>query len=211
MAAEEAAMIELSEVQRAAVQAHPDEPLRVLDPRTKEPYVLVRAAVYDRLAQEAQGAPSGNRHVAQVSAQLAKRFRQLVQRWRAETEHLSSAARMAKHPAYQEIIQMGEPAIPLLLAELPRDPDFWFAALRTLTGENPAPPESAGNLREMARAWIEWGRAKGYINMTPSKTWPARSTAPSSTSCKNQSNARSDRPSGVFTVPVPTAQTPPRG
>jgi hypothetical protein len=70
---------------------------------------------------------------------------------------------MAKHPAYQEIILMGQQVVPLLLAELRRDPDFWFAALRAITGENPVPPASAGKVKEMARAWIAWGKARGYI------------------------------------------------
>ena len=70
---------------------------------------------------------------------------------------------MAKHPAYRQIIEMGSAAIPLLLTELRRAPDFWFAALREITKENPVPPKSAGKVKEMARAWIEWGRKRGYI------------------------------------------------
>jgi hypothetical protein len=70
---------------------------------------------------------------------------------------------MASHPAYKEIIGMGQEVVPLLLAELKRKPDFWFAALRAITGEDPVPPESAGRIKEMAQAWVEWGRSKGYI------------------------------------------------
>jgi hypothetical protein len=96
------------------------------------------------------------------SEDMETKFRALVKRWKKETAHLSSAARMARHPAYQEIIDMGQPVVPLLLAELRRKPNFWFAALRAITGENPVPPESAGSI-EMARAWVEWGRSKGHI------------------------------------------------
>ena len=92
-----------------------------------------------------------------------KRFRELVKRWKEDTGHLSSTARMAMHPAYREIIRMGSAAVPLLLAELRRDPDFWFAALREITKENPVPARSAGKVKEMARAWIEWGRKRGYV------------------------------------------------
>ncbi len=97
------------------------------------------------------------------SPEAQKRFRELVKRWKEGAAHLSSTARMAKHPAHREIVQMGPAAVPLLLAELKRDPDFWFAALREITGENPVPKESAGKLKDMARAWIEWGRERGYI------------------------------------------------
>ncbi len=92
-----------------------------------------------------------------------KRFRELVKRWKEGAAHLSSTARMAKHPAYREIVQMGPAVVPLLLAELKRDPDFWFAALREITKENPVPERSAGKVKEMARAWMEWGRERGYI------------------------------------------------
>jgi hypothetical protein len=91
------------------------------------------------------------------------KFRRLVKRWKKETAHLSSAARMARHPAYQDIIGMGPQVLPLLLAELQRKPDFWFAALRAVTGEDPVPAESAGRLEETARAWLEWGRSKGHL------------------------------------------------
>jgi hypothetical protein len=70
---------------------------------------------------------------------------------------------MAAHPAYQEIISMGRPAVPLLLAELRRRPDHWFLALSAITGANPVPSESAGKLAEMAEAWIRWGEAQGYL------------------------------------------------
>ncbi len=96
-------------------------------------------------------------------ALIESRFRELAKQWKKETLHLSSAARMAKHPAYQEIIGMGQQVVPLMLAELKRRPDFWFAALRAITGENPVSPDSAGKIAEMARAWIVWGESKGYI------------------------------------------------
>jgi hypothetical protein len=69
---------------------------------------------------------------------------------------------MAMHPAYQQIIGMGTPAVPLILAELKRGVDHWFWALRAITRENPVPPESLGDMDAMAAAWLAWGRMKGY-------------------------------------------------
>ena len=66
------------------------------------------------------------------------------------------------HPAYQEIIGMGERAVPLLLAELRREPDDWFWALHAITGANPVPAASRGNARTMAEAWLRWGAENGY-------------------------------------------------
>src|SRR5262245_19876265 len=103
------------------------------------------------------GEGNGNSH------ELESRFRQLAKSWKEGTAHLGSMARMAKHPAYQEISSLGAAAVPLLLAELHREPDFWFNALRTITGENPVPESSAGKIDEMSQAWLEWGRERGFI------------------------------------------------
>ncbi len=44
-------MIELTEPLLQALDAHPDEPLRVVDPRTKETYVLLPAEHYESLRE----------------------------------------------------------------------------------------------------------------------------------------------------------------
>lgn len=76
---------------------------------------------------------------------------------------MSNTAQMAMLRSYQNIVGMGEPAVPMLLEELQREPDHWFWALEAITSENPVPPEANGSIDEMARAWIDWGRQKGYI------------------------------------------------
>ncbi len=89
-------------------------------------------------------------------------FHVLAERWKKETAHHSNAAKRALHPTYQEIIGMGQRAVPLLLAEMRREPDDWFWALHAITGANPVPETSRGNLCEMAEAWLRWGLQKGY-------------------------------------------------
>jgi hypothetical protein len=42
-------MIELSDELRQAVHQHPEQPIPLVDPTTRETFVLVRAAVYERL------------------------------------------------------------------------------------------------------------------------------------------------------------------
>jgi hypothetical protein len=86
---------------------------------------------------------------------LETHFRALVKQWKKDTETDFSILRMIRHPAYQEIIGMGEPVVPLLLTELKREPDFWFAALQKITGADPVPKTSAGKIEEMAKAWID--------------------------------------------------------
>src|ERR1700674_1301051 len=91
-----------------------------------------------------------------------QRFLDLVATWKRERGPYSASARLAEHPAYQQIIHMGPEVVPLLLRELEREPDHWFRALHTLTGANPVPAESRGKVQEMAAAWLRWGRERGY-------------------------------------------------
>src|SRR5438067_2403633 len=63
---------------------------------------------------------------------IEQRFRDLVDQWKEATEFTSSTTEMVLHPAYQQIIGMGPVAIPFLIAELRRDPDHWFAALKSI-------------------------------------------------------------------------------
>jgi hypothetical protein len=70
---------------------------------------------------------------------------------------------MAMLKPYQQIIGMGWPAVPLILEELQREPDQWFWALEAITDANPVLPESAGNVRLMAQAWVEWGKRQELL------------------------------------------------
>lgn len=93
---------------------------------------------------------------------LRQEFDELAKQWREETKYSSVAKRIAEHPAYRKIVAMGQTAIPLILADLEQKPDHWFHALREISGVNPVPEESRGKLREMADAWLKWGREQGY-------------------------------------------------
>jgi uncharacterized protein (DUF1778 family) len=93
---------------------------------------------------------------------IEQNFMQLVERWRRETRGISSTTELSIHPAHQQIIEMGEAVVPLLLRELEKKSGQWFMALKTITGEDPVPPEFRGRTQEMIKAWLEWGRKKGY-------------------------------------------------
>lgn len=103
---------------------------------------------------------TANRIVASPTARL---FQKLVEVWKAETGYLSSPTAMTSHWAYQRIIQLGQPVVPLLLRELQRELDFWFTALKTITGVDPVPPEARGRVAEMAEAWVRWGQSNNLI------------------------------------------------
>jgi len=90
-------------------------------------------------------------------------FHSLVEEWARDTGPFSLEYQKAMPPAYQRISGMGEKAIPLILRELQTRPGHWFWALRAITGESPVRPNEAGRIALMADRWIQWGKARGYI------------------------------------------------
>jgi hypothetical protein len=98
-----------------------------------------------------------------------RRFRRLAATWKAETELVSKVTKRILHPAYQKIIGMGEPAIPLILKDLSEHgPDDWFWALTAITDDNPITEDISGDMQAMAEAWLQWGRKAGYLSDSPS-------------------------------------------
>ena len=91
------------------------------------------------------------------------RFQRLADEWKKRSRHLSNTAQIAMLRPYQRIIGMGWDAVPFILAELQREPDQWFWALKAITQEDPVPPEAVGKVRLMAEAWIDWGRRRGLV------------------------------------------------
>ena len=94
---------------------------------------------------------------------LSEKFNRLLAEWREQSATLSSITAMAMLPPYQEIIGMGKPALPLILNELKKEPDYLFWALKSITGIDPVPPEDIGDMDLMTSAWIGWGRRHGII------------------------------------------------
>jgi len=101
--------------------------------------------------------------VTDATDPVEQRFHRLAAEWKKEARYLSNTAQMALLKPYQRIIGMGMPVVPLILRELQREPNHWFWALEAITEDNPVPPETAGNVRLTAEAWITWGRQHGLI------------------------------------------------
>jgi hypothetical protein len=93
---------------------------------------------------------------------VRKRFYSLLERWKNERGPTSFLSKMCMNDAYQQIIGLGEQAMPLLLSEMEKNPGHYDWALRAITGEDPVPKESRGKLKEMAEIWVQWGRDNGY-------------------------------------------------
>ncbi|MCP5005757.1 MAG: hypothetical protein GY941_17745 [Planctomycetes bacterium] len=101
--------------------------------------------------------------ISRQESEYTIKFQELKLIWEANTAILSSITEIAMHPAYQQIIGMGQSAIPLILEEMNEKPGHWFWALKSITGEDPVLPEQRGRIKKMTEAWINWGRNQGYI------------------------------------------------
>ena len=98
-----------------------------------------------------------------VAESVHGRFQQLKDDWKSKTRHLSNTAQISLVFSYQKIIGMGPAVVPLILAEMEKEPDHWFWALEAITGESPVADSDAGDVEASARAWVEWGRQKGLL------------------------------------------------
>jgi hypothetical protein len=91
-----------------------------------------------------------------------QRFRRLEATWTTETGHLSSTTKIVNHPAFREIVGMGEAVLPLMFRDLRERPQFWVWALPEITGADPVPAADRGNIARMTAAWLDWAQANEY-------------------------------------------------
>lgn len=87
--------------------------------------------------------------------QFKEVFDELRQQWRQDTKYLSSASQIVEHPAYQQIIELGEPMLPFILEEVRNERGHWFFALHKITGHV---PDNIQNLTfaQIRQAWLDW-------------------------------------------------------
>jgi hypothetical protein len=86
------------------------------------------------------------------------RFEALNAEWFTETTFQPSVTRICMHPAFLDIVSMGETAVPFIVDSLRQRPSFLIEALRRIIG-SPAETTSIGGngkVQEAAAAWIHW-------------------------------------------------------
>ncbi len=66
------------------------------------------------------------------------------------------------HPSHQQIIGMGQIAIPFILKEIANQTGHWFHAIRSIVGTTPVPADARGDLNAATTAWLTWGAENGY-------------------------------------------------
>lgn len=89
-------------------------------------------------------------------ASAEDKFKRLAAEWKSDRGPQSNISRLSMNFAYQQIIGMGNAAIPFIIRELEQKSDHWFWALSAIAGVDPIPEKSKGVMAEMAHAWIAW-------------------------------------------------------
>ena len=117
---------------------------------------------------------------AKETKDLESTFNVLAEKWVKETAFHSNDYFIVNHPAYEQIVALGEAALPLIFRELEKGKTavHWPLVLSAVTGAEPTPPpgpmSSIGwvvphasgwftlDIRAIHEAWLRWGREKGY-------------------------------------------------
>lgn len=84
----------------------------------------------------------------------------LLFEWADDTKYLSCG--YADHTIYQQIVDIGDDAIPELIRFLPKYPLHCIPALHGITGAQPIPKEDRGRLVKMIEAWQKWAKDNDY-------------------------------------------------
>jgi hypothetical protein len=58
-----------------------------------------------------------------------------------------------------------------ILRSLQQEPDDWFYALRAITGENPVPASSAGDMRAMSEFWLRGDEIMAWYRVEEGDAW----------------------------------------
>ena len=96
---------------------------------------------------------------ARSTGAVDARFAELADRCVKEAGSVM-LARIKSHPAYLEILSMGDDVVPLILAKLSQgEYDGWLPALRRITGVNPV--QSSCDDAVQVEAWLDWARGRG--------------------------------------------------
>ena len=103
--------------------------------------------------------------------EIEKKFNDLYFLWKSETEFLSTLKAITANKSYREIIGLGRAVLPYIFRKMQKLDDWWFAALKEITGADPVEKEDIGNLSRMTAAWLGWAIDKKYIKDARRSFW----------------------------------------
>ena len=124
------------------------------------PMSVVLVSQVGNIVWSAQDLDESLRHA--LDSARRQLFEVLAATWKMETVFVSSVTEKWSHPAYQSIIAMGKPAIPLIFEQIGDGERLWTQALLSITTENPA--EATRTPEEAQQAWLKWGEVSGWLD-----------------------------------------------
>ena len=92
---------------------------------------------------------------------LEQEFARLREEWNTNVAFKSKLFDICTDPAYLRIIGLGPRVVPLILREMQQEPDMWFWALVSITGEDVA--GDVPNMKDATNLWLAWGREHNLI------------------------------------------------
>ncbi len=102
--------------------------------------------------------------------QISVLFSHHARIWKEETKFLSSSSKIIENYNYRAIIALGVPVVPFIYESMKECPNFWFAALYEILGQEPrVPDESVGKIKEMTDIWVKWLENNGLTEKDPVK------------------------------------------
>ncbi len=93
-------------------------------------------------------------HIASWPAR--QEFKAHYNQWLEDSIFDSLPDRMRRHESYRAIIELGDRVVPLIAAELRKEPSFVFLALEDIMQCDPVPEEAQGDLHATVAAWLTW-------------------------------------------------------
>jgi len=89
-------------------------------------------------------------------------FYAVLHRWRNETGFNSNPNDITSHVSFQALVQNAGLTLPLILAELRKEPSLLVWVLDdAFPNERPYSTDKVGDIAAMTKAWIAWGEQHG--------------------------------------------------
>ncbi|MEM9680531.1 MAG: hypothetical protein AAF901_09430 [Bacteroidota bacterium] len=95
---------------------------------------------------------------------IKKQFEDNKANWLEDTMFVSSSTEIFNNSFYQNVINLGEDAIPYMVIDMKENLNHWFYALSKITNVNPVVAEHAGNVELMADDWYHWAIQTGRLH-----------------------------------------------
>jgi hypothetical protein len=97
------------------------------------------------------------------AAGVAESFKRLASQCRRETAVLSNPRQIAAHPAYQQIVRLGKPAIAHIIGAMENDGGLWFQAIASIAGEKPKGVQRSTDIGSAIEQWTALSRERGWL------------------------------------------------